>query len=83
MSRHKMSPIGAALLLQAAGLASLDGFPLPKLGQPDNWQPLTDEDHRYLASLDRGGRDIWMRRFARGLSPSEREFVNKKISELI
>ena len=40
------------------------------------------DDRLFLNSLDRGGREMWRRRLSRGLSASEREFMNLKIEEL-
>jgi DNA-binding MarR family transcriptional regulator len=41
----------------------------------------TDEERRFLASVEGEPRRIWARRIARGLSETEREFINQKLGE--
>lgn len=42
---------------------------------------LTEAERDWFLSHDRGGRDIWKRRFANGLSASERAYVDQQLLE--
>jgi hypothetical protein len=51
------------------------------MGAPlfDASREITPDEKKYLATLDKTGREIWTRRLRRGLSESEREFFNEKM----
>lgn len=57
------------------------GMHPPVLSAAQTAKPTT-EDGDFLASLPPGGRDMWRKRFIRGLTPSERKFVDARIAEL-
>lgn len=43
---------------------------------------LSKEDEEFLATKDKNGRELWMRRFRRGLKTEERKFIDDRVAEL-
>lgn len=67
------------LLVAMAGLAAAGGFDgLPVRPSRQDKRPGDDE---FLKKLEPNARPIWARRFFRGLSSSEREYVESKKRE--
>lgn len=73
--------LGAASFMLAA--ASLGAIPPAAFGDLRRREvTVTEDELAFLKSLDRGGLEIWTRRFKRGLSDGERAFVRKRGREI-
>ncbi len=73
MKRKESAAFVSAAMLAAIGGLDMSLLPLARRSDP--------QDEEFFKLLDSVGREIWARRFARGLTESEREFVQRRKQE--
>lgn len=70
------------LALSALALGGIRHLNLPDLSKPPLPPEEVDKHKRFMATLNGpNARAIWQRRFRRGLTPSEAQFIEERINE--